>query len=58
MSAVLDHDDQGNLIRKSGVMGIVLIGGAVQAGDTIQLELPPLPHQPLARCKSFDRGTL
>ena len=28
ISAVLDHDDQGNLIRKSGVMGIVLMGRA------------------------------
>jgi MOSC domain-containing protein YiiM len=48
MAAVLDHDEQGNLIRKSGVMGIVLAGGAVQAGDSIRVETPPPPHQPLA----------
>src|SRR5215218_4995091 len=48
MSAVLDRDDQGNVIRKSGVMGIVLTSGMVQVGDAIRLELPPQPHCPLA----------
>ena len=47
MAAVLDRDEQGNVIRKSGVMGIVLTSGTVQAGDEIRLELPPLPHLPL-----------
>jgi MOSC domain-containing protein YiiM len=48
MRAVLDRDAQGNLIRKAGVMGIVLAGGKVRAGDAIRIELPPLPHQALA----------
>lgn len=48
MAAVLDRDAQGNLIRKAGVMGIVLAGGEVRSGDTIRIELPPAPHQPLA----------
>jgi MOSC domain-containing protein YiiM len=48
MNAVLDRDEEGNIIRKAGVMGIVLTSGAVQAGDPIRIELPPLPHQPLA----------
>ena len=48
MAAVLDRDAQGNLIRKAGVMGIVLAGGEVRPGDTIRVELPPAPHQPLA----------
>jgi MOSC domain-containing protein YiiM len=47
MAAVLDHDEQGNLIRKSGIMGIVLTGGEVRPGDSIHIELPPEPHQPL-----------
>ena len=47
MAAVLDRDEQGNLVRKAGVMGIVVAGGVVRPGDTIAVELPPLPHQPL-----------
>jgi MOSC domain-containing protein YiiM len=47
MSAVLDRDSQGRLVRKTGVMGVVLQGGVVQGGDEIGVELPPLPHQPL-----------
>lgn len=49
MAAVLDRDEQGTLIRKAGVMGIVLIGGEVRPGDTITIELPPEPHQPLVQ---------
>jgi MOSC domain-containing protein YiiM len=47
MAAVLDRDEHGNLIRKAGVMGIVLAGGSVQPGDPIHIELPPEPHRPL-----------
>lgn len=47
MAAVLDRDADGNLIRKAGVMGIVLTGGEVQAGDKIRVELPGEPHRPL-----------
>lgn len=47
MAAVLDRDEQGQLIRKAGVMGIVVSGGEVKPGDPIVLELPPGPHQPL-----------
>lgn len=47
MAATLDRDEQGNLIRKAGVMGIVLSGGDIRPGDAIRIELPPEPHQPL-----------
>jgi MOSC domain-containing protein YiiM len=47
MDAVLDKDADGNLIRKAGVMSIVLAGGEVRPGDPITVELPPLPHQAL-----------
>jgi MOSC domain-containing protein YiiM len=47
MKATLGRDAQGNLIRKAGVMGIVLAGGDVFPGDTIGVELPAAPHQPL-----------
>ena len=47
MAATLDRDAEGRLIRKAGVMGIVLEGGIVRVGDAICLELPPGPHRPL-----------
>lgn len=47
MAATLGRDERGNLIRKAGVMGIVLTGGEVRPGDPIQVELPPEPHRPL-----------
>ena len=45
--ATLDHDEEGNLIRKAGIMGIVLSGGQVSPGNSISVELPPEPHKPL-----------
>jgi MOSC domain-containing protein YiiM len=47
MAATLDRDAEGGLIRKAGVMAIVLLGGAVRAGDAIEVELPPGPRRPL-----------
>jgi tetrachlorobenzoquinone reductase len=35
------------LLRKAGVMSVVLQGGEVRPGDAIEIELPPLPHEPL-----------
>lgn len=48
MSAVLDRDEYGHLIRKAGVMAVVVAGGLVRPGDAIAVELPPPPHRPLA----------
>jgi len=31
----------------SGIMSIVLNGGEIHAGDRIDVELPPLPHESL-----------
>ncbi|HUE96806.1 MAG TPA: MOSC domain-containing protein [Longimicrobiaceae bacterium] len=45
MAAVLGRDEQGGLVRKSGVMAIVLTGGMVGVGDPIRVELPPEPHR-------------
>ena len=49
MAAILDKDAEGNLIRKCGVMSIVLRGGEVRPGDTIRPEMPPTPHEKLER---------
>jgi len=48
MKAVLDRDADGEVVRKSGVMGVVLEGGEVRPGDSIQVELPCEPHVRLA----------
>ncbi len=47
MAATLGRDEHGGLIRKAGIMGIVLAGGEVRPGDPIRVELPPEPHRPL-----------
>ncbi|MGE0259356.1 MAG: MOSC domain-containing protein [Alphaproteobacteria bacterium] len=47
MAATLDRDRDGNLIRKAGIMAIVVADGIVREGDPIRVELPPLPHHAL-----------
>jgi hypothetical protein len=47
MAAVLGRDAQGNLIRKAGIMGIVLGGGVVSVDDPIRVILPEGPLHPL-----------
>jgi MOSC domain-containing protein YiiM len=46
-AAVLDRTADGQLVRKAGIMAVVLEGGEVMPGDSIRVELPPLPHSPL-----------
>ena len=48
MAATLDREEDGNLVRKAGIMGVVIASGEVCPGDPIRVELPPRPHQPLA----------
>lgn len=45
--AVLDRSESGELIRKSGIMGIVLESGEVRPGDEIEVILPKPPHRRL-----------
>ena len=47
MAATLDKDADGNVIRKAGIMGVVLADGDVRPGDAIEVELPPEPRLPL-----------
>lgn len=49
LGAVLERGEGGELIRKSGIMTIVIEGGRVQAGDLIDIELPDPPFYPLER---------
>jgi hypothetical protein len=47
MEATLERDAGGKLIRKAGVMSVVVEGGEVASGDEILVELPEEPHRPL-----------
>jgi MOSC domain-containing protein YiiM len=47
LGAVLHRDESGELVRKAGIMSVVLEGGPVRPGDTIRVELPQRPHLPL-----------
>lgn len=47
MAAVLERSAHGKLVRKTGVMGVVLSGGEVCPGDSIRVLLPNEPHHAL-----------
>lgn len=47
MAATLDRDAEGKLVRKAGIMGVVLTSGDVRPGDPIRVDLPPEPHEAL-----------
>ncbi|HEU5005918.1 MAG TPA: MOSC domain-containing protein [Jatrophihabitantaceae bacterium] len=47
MRATLDRGPDGELIRKAGVMAVVLEGGTVRPADPIAVELPAGPRRPL-----------
>jgi MOSC domain-containing protein YiiM len=47
MEALLDHALNGSLIRKGGIMGIVLAGGAAKTGDAIIVTYPQMPFAAL-----------
>ncbi len=49
LKAVLGRDANGRLVRKAGVMGIVLAGGDVAPGDRITTTLPAQPYRALER---------
>jgi MOSC domain-containing protein YiiM len=48
MGATLERASDGSLVRKAGIMAVVLEGGDVRPGDPISIELPSDPHRPLA----------
>ncbi len=47
MKAVLGRDENDNLVRKTGVMSIVIEGGEVKPGDSITVTLPAAPFRAL-----------
>lgn len=49
LKEVLGRDDEGQLVRKAGIMGVVVVGGLVALDDPIIVELPPRPHVALTK---------
>lgn len=47
MNALLDRASDGSLIRRGGVMGVVLTGGIVRPRDEIRVALPAPPTRAL-----------
>ncbi|MEV6249417.1 MOSC domain-containing protein [Streptomyces sp. NPDC051742] len=47
LKQVLGRDENGEVVRKAGIMSIVLTGGEVRPGDPVRVELPEGPHRPL-----------
>jgi MOSC domain-containing protein YiiM len=49
LKLVVHRDEAGALIRRAGIMGVVVLGGTVDVGDPIDLSDPPGPRRPLER---------
>ncbi|MBT2470936.1 MOSC domain-containing protein [Streptomyces sp. ISL-66] len=49
LKRVVSRDEEGKVLRKAGIMGVVRQGGTIRPGDTIEITLPPPPHTPLER---------
>ncbi|MFJ3903633.1 MOSC domain-containing protein [Streptomyces sp. NPDC090025] len=47
LKQVVGRDEDGNIVRKAGVMSVVLSGGEIRPGDPIRAEFPAGPHRPL-----------
>lgn len=47
LAAVLGRAEDGTLVRKAGVMGVVVVGGTVRPGDRITIASAPATHRPL-----------
>jgi MOSC domain-containing protein YiiM len=47
LAAVLDRTEEGKLVRKAGVMGIVIRSGSVRPDDPITIVQSPPRHTPL-----------
>jgi MOSC domain-containing protein YiiM len=47
LAQVLGRDANGEVVRRTGVMSVVISGGEVRPGDPIEVVLPAGPHRPL-----------
>lgn len=49
LNVVLGRNEDGELMRKAGIMSVVVRGGQVRPGDRIDVRLPAHPHDALER---------
>lgn len=49
LAQVVHRTGDGALVRRAGIMGVVIRGGSVQLGDRIAVADPPGPPRPLDR---------
>lgn len=49
LKEVVSKDEAGELVRRAGIMSIVLVGGVVRPHDEIKVVLPTGPHRPLEK---------
>jgi MOSC domain-containing protein YiiM len=49
LKSVIGRTASGEVVRKAGIMAIVLQSGVVNPGDAVVVELPPLPHAALEK---------
>jgi MOSC domain-containing protein YiiM len=49
LEVALCRDEDGQVVRKAGIMGVVTAGGIIRPGDKIEVELPAPPRHPLER---------
>ncbi|MFF7972785.1 MOSC domain-containing protein [Streptomyces sp. NPDC007905] len=49
LKQVVGRGEDGRVLYKAGVMGVVKAGGVVRPGDPIAVELPEAPHRALER---------
>lgn len=47
LAEVASRDDAGKIVRRAGIMSVVLTGGVVRPGDPIVVELPAEPYRAL-----------
>ncbi|WP_404189553.1 MOSC domain-containing protein [Streptomyces tauricus] len=47
MKQVVGRGEDGKVLVRSGIMGVVVTGGPVRPGDPVEVELPAGPHLPL-----------
>ncbi|MFD5184255.1 MOSC domain-containing protein [Streptomyces sp. NPDC058372] len=49
LKRVVGRGEDGGIVRKAGIMGVVRTGGTLRPGDPIAVELPAGEHRPLER---------
>jgi MOSC domain-containing protein YiiM len=44
LKQMLGRDDRGEVVRRAGVMGVVVVGGVIRPGDPVTTVLPEGAH--------------